>query len=98
MICAGSAYLLFVTSGWPAAVWAALTVGCGCMLHLMLDEYRAVYLKYGFFPAVRRSRGTAFKLRSDSLADTLIAYGLTALVAVVIWVQLFRPDLLPAAS
>lgn len=98
LICAGLAYLLFASSGRSAAGWAALTVGGGCMLHLMMDEYHAVYLKFGFFPAVRRSRGTAFKLTSDSLAGTLIAYGLTALVAAAVWTQLFRPDLLPAVS
>ena len=63
----------------------------------MLDEYHAVYLKYGLLPAVRRSRGTAFKFRSESLAATLLAYGLTALVAVAVWVQAFYTNALPAS-
>ena len=95
LICAGLAYLLFDASGRLAAAWAALTVGGGCMLHLMLDEYHAVYLKFGFLPAVRRSRGTAFKFRSESLAGTLLAYGLTALVAAAVWVQVFYTDAAP---
>jgi membrane-bound metal-dependent hydrolase YbcI (DUF457 family) len=94
LICAGLTYLLLNPSGRPPAAWAALTVGCGCMLHLMLDEYHAVYLRFGFIPAVRRSRGTAFKLRSDSLPGTLFTYGLTALVTGAVWVEVFRPELL----
>jgi membrane-bound metal-dependent hydrolase YbcI (DUF457 family) len=90
LTCGGLAYLLLDASGRPAAAWAALAVGGGCMLHLMLDEYHALYLKLGFLPAVRRSRGTAFKLRSDSLAGTLTAYGITVLVAAAVWARIFR--------
>ncbi len=97
LTCAGLAYLLLESSGRGPAAWAALAVGCGCTLHLMLDEYHAVYLRFGFLPAVRRSRGTAFKLRSESLAGTLMAYGMAALVAAAVWARVFRPEWLPDA-
>jgi len=95
LTCGGAAFLLMENSGRAVAAWAALTVGISCMLHLMLDEYHAVYLKFGFLPAVRRSRGTAFKLRSDSLTATLAAYGITALVTAAICYRVFFSQFSP---
>lgn len=91
LTCAGLAFLLMEPSGRLPAVWAAVAVGAGCALHLVLDEYHAVYLRFGFLPAVRRSRGTAFKLRSDSMTATVAAYAATALVAAAVWTRIFYP-------
>ncbi|VEN75020.1 conserved membrane hypothetical protein [Candidatus Desulfarcum epimagneticum] len=78
VLCAGVGYLLFSDSGKDMARLCALTVFFGCMLHLLMDELNAFTVKFGFIPVLKRSTGTAMKLKSDSLPATLLIYFLAA--------------------
>lgn len=60
---AQAAYILFFSVSQPSlALPAAMAVGGGIILHLLLDEFYAVRFKYGFWPVFKRSRGSALKL------------------------------------
>jgi membrane-bound metal-dependent hydrolase YbcI (DUF457 family) len=83
-LCAGFAYLLFMESGKEVALISSIAVFLGCLVHLVLDELHSFTFKYGFIPALKKSRGTALKLKSDSVLTTLIYYSLIVIVAAAI--------------
>ena len=88
-VCGGIGYLLFVSSGKQMAVLAGVAVFMGCFVHLLLDEVSSFTLKLGFIPVIKKSIGSAFKLRSDSLSATFFIYLILVLVAIA--VVLFAP-------
>ena len=71
-------YLFFLPSGQPLSILCGGAIFAGCLLHLLMDEMNSFTLKFGCVPVLRRSTGTAMKLRSDSLAATLFVYGWVA--------------------
>ena len=85
-VCAGIGYLLFEPSGSQVAIMAGFAVLLGCLVHLVLDEITSFKLKFGFIPVPKRSSGSAFKFKSDSLFATLFIY----LVLVVIGIVVFQ--------
>ncbi len=86
LLSAGVAYLLFLQSGRDPAVFTGVAVFFGCLGHLMLDEFSSFHLKYGIFPAAKRSRGTALKFAANSIPATVIFYFLLVLVCLAIFV------------
>lgn len=80
LLCGGLGYLLFIPSGKQVALLAGICVLSGCLVHLVLDELHSFTLKYGFIPTLKKSSGTALKLKSDSLVTTLVYYSLLAFV------------------
>ena len=84
-VCAGIAYLLFEPSGTQVAVIAGLAVLLGCLVHLVLDEITSFKLKFGFIPVPKRSSGSAFKFKSDSLFATLFIYIILIIVGIVVF-------------
>ncbi len=81
ILCGGLAYILFIPSGSQLAVTGGIAVLLGCIVHLVLDEFSSIKLKFGFIPAFKRSSGTAFKLKSKSVHATFFIYVLLLLVA-----------------
>jgi membrane-bound metal-dependent hydrolase YbcI (DUF457 family) len=88
-VCAGVACILFKPSGTQVAAMAGFAVFLGCLVHLALDEITSFKLKFGFIPVPKRSSGSAFKFKSDSLFATLFIY----LVLVVVVLAVFVPTL-----
>ena len=84
-VCAGVAYLLFKPSGSPVAVMAGLAVFLGCLVHLLLDEITSFKLKFGIIPVPKRSSGSAFKFKSDSLFATLFIYIILVIIGIVVF-------------
>jgi len=62
---------------------AGTAVFLGCLVHLVLDELSSFKLKFGFIPIPKKSSGTAFKLKSESLGATLFIYLILAAVGIV---------------
>ncbi|WDN88885.1 hypothetical protein BuS5_01853 [Desulfosarcina sp. BuS5] len=85
LFCGGIGYLLFASSGKVIATIAGLAVLAGCLTHLVLDELNSFTLKFGFIPWLKRSSGTALKLKSNSLATNLLVYCLIIIVAIAIF-------------
>lgn len=85
LLCGGIGYLLFKSSGRDLALLAGSAVLAGCLVHLLLDEINSFELKLGFIPFPKRSSGTAFKLKSDSIPATVFIYLLLGFVAVAIF-------------
>jgi membrane-bound metal-dependent hydrolase YbcI (DUF457 family) len=69
-------YLLFASSGDNIATIIGLSVFAGCLVHLIIDELNSVSLKFGFIPMLKKSSGTAFKIKSSSGWVNLLVYGL----------------------
>ena len=82
LLSGGIGYILFASSGKGIATIAGLAVLAGCLTHLVLDELNSFTLKFGFIPWLKRSSGTALKLKSDSLAINLLIYCLIITVAI----------------
>ena len=76
VLCALTAYLLFMDSGTEVAFYAAVAVFFGCLVHLVLDELHSFSFKLGIFPYLKNSSGTALKLYSNSPSATLVCYAL----------------------
>ncbi len=87
LLAACIAYLLFLHSGRAAAIFAGVAVFLGCLGHLILDEFSSFHLKYGFFPAAKRSRGTALKFWSKSILSTGVFYFLLFLACIAIFAR-----------
>ena len=84
-LAAGVGHILFAPSGKYMALLCAATIFSGCMVHLLMDEFNSFSLKFGFIPVLKRSIGTALKLKSDSPGATLLIYLLlVAVYAIVI--------------
>jgi membrane-bound metal-dependent hydrolase YbcI (DUF457 family) len=73
-LCGAIMYLLFSASGKQVAIVAALTAFLCCLVHLLLDEYNSIKFKFGFIPSLKQSRGTALKLKSNSILTTIFIY------------------------
>ena len=86
LVCGGICYLLFLSSGKKVAIMAGTAVFSGCLVHLVLDELSSFKLKFGFIPILKKSSGTAFKLKSESLGATLFIYLILAFVGIAIYV------------
>ena len=82
-VCAGVAYILFKPSGTQVAIMAAFAVFLGCLVHLVLDEITSFRLKFGIIPVPKRSSGSAFKFKSDSLFATLFIYLILVVVGIL---------------
>ena len=85
LLCGGIGYLLFAPSGGNMALMGGSAVLAGCLVHLLLDEFSSFELKLGFIPFPKRSSGTAFKLKSDSLPATIFVYLFLGVVASAIF-------------
>jgi len=85
LVCGGIGYLLFLSSGKQVAIMAGTTVFSGCFVHLVLDELSSFKLKFGFIPIPKKSSGSAFKLKSESLGATLFIYLIFILVGIAIF-------------
>lgn len=79
-LCGGVGYLLFSNSGEPVALIAGTATLFGCLLHLILDELNSFKFKYGFIPTLKKSSGTALKLKSSSFSTTIFMYTILILV------------------
>lgn len=84
VLCGGIGYLLFASSGRFMASVAGFAVFLGCMVHLVLDELNSFTLKLGIIPWLKRSSGTALKIKSNSLLTTIFIYLLLVIVTVAI--------------
>jgi membrane-bound metal-dependent hydrolase YbcI (DUF457 family) len=84
-VCAGVAYLLFKPSGTQVAGIAGIAVLLGCLVHLVLDEITSFKLKFGIIPIPKRSSGSAFKFKSDSLLATLFVYIILVIIGIVVF-------------
>ena len=84
LLCGLLGYLFFISSGTDVALIVGISILSGCMVHLVLDELHSFTLKYGFIPNLKRSSGTALKIKANTLGTTLIVYVLILLVAVAI--------------
>jgi hypothetical protein len=82
----GIGYLLFLPSGKQVAIMAGTALFLGCVVHLVLDELSSFKLKFGFIPIPKKSSGSAFKLKSESLGVTLFIYLILALIVLVAFV------------
>ena len=87
LLCGGLGYLLFISSGQKMAFISGIALFSGCLIHLVLDELNSFTLKYGFIPVLKKSSGTALKLKSKSFADTIFVYSLLLLVFLAIFLQ-----------
>ena len=54
------------------------------MIHLVLDELNSISFKFDFIPYIKKSSGTALKLKSDSIFITMFVYLLILLVTAAI--------------
>lgn len=81
-LCGSVGYLLFLKSGAQMAFMVGLAALGGCLVHLILDELNAFKLKYGIIPGLKKSSGSALKLKSNSLLTTLMVYTLLAIVVI----------------
>jgi membrane-bound metal-dependent hydrolase YbcI (DUF457 family) len=79
-LCGGVGYLLFSNSGGQIALIAGTAALFGCLLHLILDELNSFKFKYGFIPTLKKSSGTALKLKSSSFSTTIFMYTILILV------------------
>ncbi|BHH84448.1 metal-dependent hydrolase [Desulforhopalus sp. 52FAK] len=77
-------YLLFLPSGHNLAMLVAVSLFCGSLMHLVLDELNSLSFRYFIIPSFKSSFGTAIKLKSDSLLATATIYGLVALTGYMI--------------
>jgi len=89
LLCGGIGYLLFVPSGRTTAVFAALSILAGCFIHFVLDELNSITIRYGFIPALKKSSGTAFKLKTDSFFTNFIIYLSLAVVGFAVFIHDF---------
>ena len=85
LLCGGIGYLLFGPSGRDLAIFGGLAVLTGCLVHLVLHEFSAFGLKFGFLLLPKRSRGTGFKFKSQSIKATLFVYLMLILVGIAIF-------------
>jgi len=85
LVCGGIGYLLFLPSGKQFAMLAGLAVFLGCFVHLVLDELSSFKLKFGFIPIPKKSSGSAFKLKSDSLGVTLFTYLILVIIGILVF-------------
>ena len=83
LVCGGIGYLLFLSSDKQVAIMAGAAVFLGCFVHLVLDELSSFKLKLGFIPIPKKSSGSAFKLKSESLGATLFIYLVLVLVGIL---------------
>ena len=88
LVCGGIGYLLFVSSGKQVAIMAGVAVFLGCLVHLLLDELSSFKLKFGFIPILKKSSGSAFKLKSDSLGAALFIYLILAAVGIATYLSI----------
>lgn len=67
-------YLLFIPSGQNIGMVVGISVFVGCLIHLILDELNSFSLKFGFIPILKKSSGTALKIRSGNHLVTIFIY------------------------
>ena len=67
-------YLLFISSSHSLATVIGLTVFAGCCVHMILDELNSFSLKFGFVPTLKKSSGTALKLKSANQSANIFIY------------------------
>jgi hypothetical protein len=74
LLVAGIACLALEPAGKPVAAFGGVSALAGGMSHLVLDELSAVKMKFGFWPVLKRSSGSAMKLGSESGVATVAVY------------------------
>ncbi len=74
LLCGEASFFMFMPSGIPMATAAGIAVFIGAMVHLILDEFHSIVWKMGCIPIIKNSIGTALKLKSNSLAATVMIY------------------------
>ncbi|MBF0303169.1 MAG: metal-dependent hydrolase [Desulfamplus sp.] len=74
ILCAEAGFLIFFPSGINMATAVGISIFAGFLTHLLLDEANSITLKHRFIPKLKKSTGTAFKLKSNSNINTLIIY------------------------
>ena len=67
---------------------AGTAVFLGCLVHLVLDELSSFKLKFGFIPIPKKSSGSAFKFKSESLAATLFIYLILAAIVTAVFISM----------
>lgn len=87
LLCGAISYWLFMKSGPQMAKMVGLAALVGCLVHLVLDELNAFKLKHGILPGLKKSSGSAFKLKSQSVLTTLFIYTLLVMVAIGSWLS-----------
>lgn len=83
-----AAFLLLLPSGMKTAIYGGLAVLAGCLTHLILDELSSMSIAFGFIPAVKRSTGSALKLKGMHLMSTLFIYALMIAMGVSVTAHL----------
>ncbi len=78
-------YLLFISSGSNFAAMVGLSVFMGCITHLIFDELNSLSFKFVFIPVLKKSSGTAFKMKSNNLYVTLLLYLLIFITTSIIF-------------
>jgi membrane-bound metal-dependent hydrolase YbcI (DUF457 family) len=73
LLCGQVTFLLFFKISHRVALYYAMAVFLGALIHLVLDEYHAISFK-GFVPQLGRFSGTALAFYSSSLWTTLLVY------------------------
>ncbi len=90
LLCSGLGYLLFLSSGKTMAFFIFIAVLTGCLVHLILDEMKSITFILGVIPCIKKSSGTSFKFKSDSILITLFIYLLLFFVFGFIFLHLFQ--------
>lgn len=81
-------FWLFMDYGLDMAFFAASAVFLGSMVHLILDEFNSITLKFGIIPMLKTSSGTALKLRSNNMGVTVLYYFFIIIVFAVILMRI----------
>lgn len=87
LLCGSIGYWLFIKSGPQMAYMVGLAALGGCLVHLVLDELNAFKLKHGIVPGLKKSSGSAFKMKSQSTLTTLFIYTLLVMVVIANWLS-----------
>ncbi len=74
LLCSEVGIIIFIPSGKMMAIAVGISIFAGFITHLLLDEVNSVKLKYGVLPKFKKSSGSAFKFKSQSIVATLIVY------------------------
>ncbi|MBF0204256.1 MAG: metal-dependent hydrolase [Desulfamplus sp.] len=74
LLCAETGFLIFIPSGKQMAVAVGISIFLGCITHLLLDELNSITLRSGFIPKLKMSSGSAMKLKSNSIVNTIMIY------------------------
>ncbi len=92
VLCGQIAFLLFSAVPRLTAIYYAIAVFSGCMIHLVLDEFYSISFK-GIVPRFNRASGSALAFYSSSAGATLVVYLLLIITSYVIFGDNFNDTL-----